>query len=134
MSCEPTFDKHKKGRPMPTLPAAIRETHLVYYVSDIDRSTRFYGDVLGLELAWGLGQGVVGFRLAQGAVIVLCEDGGRVQPGVTPPLVLNVENIEAVVEDLKSRGVPFDEHSDAPPQGCVATFRDPDSYAFDLCG
>jgi catechol 2,3-dioxygenase-like lactoylglutathione lyase family enzyme len=134
MKCGPAFDKHKKGLSMPALPQAIREAHLVYYVSDIDRSTRFYGDVLGLEMAWAFGQGVVGFKLAGGCVLVLCEDANRVRPAATPPLVLKVDDIDTAVEDLKARGVPFDDSADRQPQGCVATFRDPDSYAFDLCG
>ena len=43
-------------------------------------------------------------------------------------------DVDAVQEDLKSRGVAFEGPPIDRPYGRIASFQDPDGYMFDLCG
>ena len=119
---------------MKILADVIKEAHPVYYVAELERSIVFYREALGLEMAWQFGETIVGFRLTQGFLIVLCEDPARVRSKETPPLVISVREIDKVYQTLRRRGVQFREEPVDSSYGRIASFTDPDGYAFDLCG
>jgi predicted enzyme related to lactoylglutathione lyase len=57
----------------------------------------------------------------------------RLQPGSNPQWTLQTNDCRKDFEELKSRGVKFDQaQPDQYPWGVLATFRDPDGNAFAL--
>lgn len=55
------------------------------------------------------------------------------QPGVSPSIVLRVDDCYEVFTELKSRGVPFkQDHPEEYPWGISATFSDPDGNLFSI--
>jgi catechol 2,3-dioxygenase-like lactoylglutathione lyase family enzyme len=95
--------------------------HTTIPCADLERARRFYGETLGFEQ--GLeGPGGVFFEASGGSRLALfptpnTERGGHTQLGVS------VEDLDAVVADLKSRGVVFEEY-DFPglkTEGGIAT-------------
>jgi predicted enzyme related to lactoylglutathione lyase len=57
----------------------------------------------------------------------------QLQPGSNPQWTLRTSDCRKDFEELKSRGVKFDQaRPDEHPWGILATFRDPDGNAFAL--
>ncbi|WP_196073171.1 VOC family protein [Nakamurella alba] len=82
---------------------------------DGDRARAFYRDVLGLELLSGPDDDPMMFRAGSGTLLMVTEIPGRVPPGY-PMVSFLVEDIEAVVRDLKERGARM------RPMPATATF------------
>lgn len=100
-------------------------------VSDQDRATAFYRDVMGLTLAtdqqYGSGWRWIEFEVAGSPTRVLFERRANEAPGEQPSLVLVVADVDAAYGELKSRGVVFDQEPiDAPwaPKERYALLRD----------
>jgi catechol 2,3-dioxygenase-like lactoylglutathione lyase family enzyme len=95
-----------------------------YYVSDIERSIRFYSDVLGLQLQ---SQDFVARFDADGVLfeLVPSTDKGKVGGGGNARLCLEVETLDQILSELKKKKVrvepPKSEHG-----GRLASFYDPD--------
>lgn len=94
-----------------------------YYVSDLERSVRFYQDVLGLKLR---SRDVVARFELDGVLVELVPSSA--QPIAGPGnarLTLQVDDIQATVAVLREKGV-----SVSAPQpkanGVLASLRDPD--------
>jgi catechol 2,3-dioxygenase-like lactoylglutathione lyase family enzyme len=119
---------------MAILKDAIRQAHPVYQVRDLERSVRFYRDVLGLEQAWEFEDWAVAFHITPGFLIVLAQEGGEVSPADDRGIVLVVTDIDEAYGELQARGVEFAGPIEQRPYGRIATFRDPDGYTYDLCG
>src|SRR3954469_13920518 len=77
---------------------------------DLDRARRFYAEKLGLEPAEERPGGLL-YRFANGEFAVYTS-GGR-SPGTFTQMGFEVDDLEAVVTELKRRGVAF-EDVDAP--------------------
>jgi catechol 2,3-dioxygenase-like lactoylglutathione lyase family enzyme len=120
------------------------ELTLLLVVSDVDRSRRFYTDVLGAELYREYGGDSAVLRF-QGAWILLVTGGGPTpgKPTVvfTPPddpdrvshqLTMRVPDCHGAYEVLRSRGADFL----VPPVDrggeIRAFFRDPDGHLLEI--
>jgi catechol 2,3-dioxygenase-like lactoylglutathione lyase family enzyme len=96
--------------------------------TDIDRSVKFYGDVLGLERGkqWG-NRPAHEFETGNLTIAVMQSDafGMQFKPNMSP-LEFRVDDFEAAKAELESRGVEF--QGDPIDSGvCLQTFfTDPD--------
>jgi catechol 2,3-dioxygenase-like lactoylglutathione lyase family enzyme len=100
-------------------------------VSDVDRSKKFYAEQLGLKL---LDENPFSCRFGAGKGSQLSIRRG--QPPVSGPTVAHfeVDDIEAVIRDLTSRGVVFEEYESPKTVNSIAQvgpargawFKDPD--------
>jgi catechol 2,3-dioxygenase-like lactoylglutathione lyase family enzyme len=73
---------------------------------DLDRARRFYADTLGLEPSDERPGGLL-YRLAQGEFALYASAGAS--PGTFTQIALEVDDLDAVVAELKARGVEFEE-------------------------
>ena len=107
---------------------------IVYYVSDILRTEKFYNETMGLELKRE--EGAEPFwlsgTLAGGLDLVFFEmDGVR---GNTPAMVFTVDGggIDDVVAALAEQGVTIVTPVSEAPGGWSADFLDPDGFGLGL--
>src|SRR6218665_2768026 len=111
-----------------------KSASVVFYVSDIVRTEKFYNETLGLELRRE--EGAEPFWL-QGALeggldlIFFQMDGVR---GNTPALIFNVDDggIDDVVAALVEQGVTIVTPVSEAPGGWSADFLDPDGFGLGL--
>jgi catechol 2,3-dioxygenase-like lactoylglutathione lyase family enzyme len=73
---------------------------------DLDRARRFYADMLGLEPSDERPGGLL-YRLAQGEFALYTSGGAS--PGTFTQMALEVDDLDAVVADLRRRGVVFED-------------------------
>jgi len=95
-----------------------------YYVSDVDRSVRFYQEVLGLKVT---SQDFV-TRFEVGGVLfelVPTTDRGKLQGGGNARLCLAVDDMAEAIADLKKKGVKTAEVQ-KKHNGLLSSFTDPD--------
>ncbi|MGF1503100.1 MAG: VOC family protein [Paracoccaceae bacterium] len=101
------------------------------FVSDIGAAARFYGETLGLAVAWDAGD-AVGFAAGAGVLIVEQER----DPALVGRFVgvsLMVEDIARRHRDLSERGVAFLGPPERQPWGgTLAHFRDPSGNVITL--
>lgn len=97
---------------------------IFYYVSDIERSIRFYSDVLGLQLQ---SQDFVARFNADGVLfeLVPSADKSKVGSGGNARLCLEVENLDETLRELKQRKLRI-EPAKSEHGGRLASFYDPD--------
>jgi predicted enzyme related to lactoylglutathione lyase len=104
-------------------------------VSDLDRARAFYGDTLGLGLpVYDLPEsGWIEFATGGGGnlSVTLAEAGWRPSTGTT--VVLNVENCQAAVAELRNRGVSCDDPQVFPGFVTFASFHDPFGNRLQMC-
>lgn len=95
-----------------------------YYVSDVDRSIRFFSEVLGLSLS---SRDEVARFLIDGVLfeLVPTSDPSRLSGNGNGRLTLEVPDIRAAVLQLESKGVPVQPVQQVS-NGLLATFNDPD--------
>ena len=102
-------------------------------VTDLERSTAWYRDTLGLEQT---GEGNwPEFRLGENGFLYLMDPTNIGQEFTAPhtaPIALRVPDVEAARAELAGRGVPF--HGDTFDTGVchMAHFTDPDGNVFML--
>ena len=112
-------------------------------VKDLDAAKRFYADKLGLKQIGSEGQEAVTYKTAGDTTLLVYRSQYAGQNGATA-VTWNVDDIQDVVRDLKSKGVTF-EHYDMPGvtrQGDIhltgkskaAWFKDPDGNIIALVG
>jgi len=99
------------------------------FVSDLERSKKFYGETLGWKLNTDL-PGVAGFFFGTGYLVILSD--GR------PPasrqyaggmhVEVRVENVIAEHKRLQQLGIDVGELSDKPWGESKFSFKDPDGY------
>ena len=102
-------------------------------VTDLARAKEFYGDTLGLAFLWET-PASVRFRCGVASEISVFKRG----PVTTEHTLAHfeVDDVEAVVEELEAKGVPFLDYTEGPlvttghiaqlGPARVAWFRDPD--------
>jgi catechol 2,3-dioxygenase-like lactoylglutathione lyase family enzyme len=73
---------------------------------DLDRARRFYADKLGLEPSEERPGGLL-YRCGSGVFALFASEGAS--PGTFTQMGWEVDDIEAVVAELKERGVVFEE-------------------------
>jgi catechol 2,3-dioxygenase-like lactoylglutathione lyase family enzyme len=121
---------YPSARPGPG--GAIHGVGITILVTDLDRSVAFYRDLLGFfVIDSGAGSAV----LASGdtRLVLRTVDGLSAEPGRLIYLNLEVGDVEASYEDLKSKGVRFVHDPRAVNRGerlelWSATFEDPDGH------
>jgi catechol 2,3-dioxygenase-like lactoylglutathione lyase family enzyme len=88
-------------------------------VTDIDEAKRFYQEQLGLTL---LEETPAGCRFGAGKGSQLTIRRGQPPAGGLTVMHFEVDDIEAVVRDLTSRGVPFEEYETPKTVNFIAQF------------
>ena len=128
------------------MPTLVGYSHLSLSVTDLDRSTDWYCDILGFEVVARVeGDGFLRHRLRQpdaGITITLTAheagsgdafDERRTGMDHVSFVVASIDDIHAFKECFAERGV---EHSDVKPSaggaGGMITFRDPDNIQLEV--
>ncbi len=105
--------------------------YTIVYVDDVERSTAFYRDVLGIPLEYSV-NGWTQFKLNGAALVLHPKTDSSAAPGGRVRMTFRVDDIDSTFRDLSGRGVTFA----APPVtasfGKHATMLDPDGNAIDL--
>ena len=104
----------KKARISPVLPA-----------TDIERAKRFYSETLGLSEAENGEPGGLTFECGEGTSLYIYERGPvKVEHTLAS---FDVEDLEAEMEELRGRGVVFEEY-DLPGLKTISGVADMDGY------
>ena len=105
--------------------------HVYYWTRDMERAVKFYGEVLGLELAHRSGGGWAEFRAGPVRLALHGTEEAPLPPGGT--VVFKVDDLDEATSALRQRGVVFDGHeAEVPGVGRFATFHDPDGNPLQL--
>ena len=114
---------------------------LRYQSRDVNRAVKFYTEVLGCELKHQQGAAFAAVSCA-GIDLLLSgaessgarpmPDGQQQQPGGWNRLVLAVDDLPAVVADLRTRGVRFRSDIITGPGGKQIQLEDPDGNPVEL--
>lgn len=105
-------------------------------VGDVERSTKFYRDALGLRFLFSAGPSLA-FLDMGGVRLMLSSPEGDFTPGSSTVLYLKVRDIEAEHAAMRGRGVDFVDapHLIAPMPDhdlWMTFFRDPDGHTLAL--
>ena len=103
-------------------------------VTDLERSTTFYEETLGLERVPGHGSWPE-FQLGENVSVYLMDPtniGQEFRGPNTAPIALRVPDVAETRADLESRGVAFDGETLDTGVCHMAFFRDPDGNALML--
>ena len=76
-------------------------------VADLDRAKAFYGEVLGLPHLFDAPPGLSFFRCGETRLMLSRPEGS--EPGGSSILYYGVDDVEAAYEEMRSKGVGFDE-------------------------
>jgi predicted enzyme related to lactoylglutathione lyase len=77
-----------------------------FSVDDVQKAKQFYGETLGLEVTEA--HGLLRLHLAGGAEVIAYPKGDQHTPATFTILNFQVEDIDAAVDELTSRGVTFE--------------------------
>jgi methylmalonyl-CoA/ethylmalonyl-CoA epimerase len=118
----------------PNAPTALGQVALT--VSDVERSTAFYRDKVGLRFLFAAGPSLSFLDLG-GVRLMLSAPEGEFTPGGGTVLYIKVPDITASYEAMRSRGVEFvdEPHLIAPMPDhdlWMTFFRDPDGHTLAL--
>lgn len=109
--------------------------HVLLGVSDVERSTAFYRDKLGMKLL-GTHPGIAFFH-GGGVTLMLSAELVKASSSLTgaTEIVFAVENVQAAYAALQARGVEFlREPRQVTPTDWAANFRDPDGHLLSVFG
>lgn len=129
--------------PAATTPIHVRKLgHLVYEVSDIERSTAFWTEILGFSVSDRNELGMVFLRCAgDHHSIALVPSDKRARPPAEAGLryhhlAMEVDSVEVLFrarDFLRARGIPLDFEGRRGPGGNIGVeFMDPDGYMFEI--
>jgi predicted enzyme related to lactoylglutathione lyase len=106
--------------------------HVWFWVTDMDRSVRFYEDQLGLELR--VRHGNEWAELEAGAIhIGLHGSRGETSFPHGGTAVFSVDDLDLAKTALEQRGVAFEQHlGEVPGIARYASFADPDGNSMQL--
>lgn len=114
-----------------------RIDNVVFFVSDLARTERFYADVLGLTVERQTEDGEGGSawliaRIPGNLDLIFFE--GEVRPGSSPILVFTLDEggIDGVVDGLAAAGATIVTPVSHAPGGWSADFADPDGHVLSL--
>ncbi len=111
-----------------------KSASIVYYVSDIQRTEKFYNETfgLGLERMEGADPFWLQGQLENGLDLVFFEMEGK--RGDTPAIVFEVSDggIDDIVAELADSGVTIVTPVSEAPGGWSADFLDPDGFGLGL--
>lgn len=114
-------------------------------VSDIARAAEFYEGKLGLKAAAAHSSEARVYACGGGTAIHVYQSPTGASPGSATVATLYVADLDAVVDELRSRGVTFERYDDPELRadekgiheldgGTVAWFTDPDGNTFAIEG
>jgi lactoylglutathione lyase len=119
-----------------------RILHTAYFVADIERSFKFYRDVLGMreqqrfDLGDGVQEVILTFPDSKGAGVILMWNTKRTTPyqygDSYSRLVMMVSDLDAAVQHLRAQGVTF---SKGPIDASALRYciiKDPDGYNIEV--
>jgi catechol 2,3-dioxygenase-like lactoylglutathione lyase family enzyme len=129
--------------PPATTPIQVRKLgHLVYEVSDLDRSTAFWTEIMGFTVSDTNERGMIFLRSAadhHSIALVPTEKKARPKPEAGlqfDHLAMEVDDVDVLFrarDFLRARGIPIDFEGRRGPGGNVGVeFRDPDGYMFEI--
>lgn len=116
---------------------SVRVESVSVPVSDQDQAKRFYVGTLGFELlvdnTWrgGMSWSEVAPKRSA-ASLMLVTWSACMLPGMYRVVVLAAEDIQAIHQELVSKGIDFELPPTETPRGTQAMFRDPDGNALML--
>jgi catechol 2,3-dioxygenase-like lactoylglutathione lyase family enzyme len=103
-------------------------------VDDVERAKEFYGETLGVFEVAEVGGPLLALRAANGYAVLLYAKDGH-EPAAHTVLNFPVDDIEAAVDELRAKGVEFEQYDEGPlktnekgiatPGPKQAWFRDP---------
>jgi catechol 2,3-dioxygenase-like lactoylglutathione lyase family enzyme len=104
-----------------------------FAVDDLERAREFYGETLGLDVETVAdGPGILSLHLPQGDTLIYLKDDNR--PANHTILNFSVDDVDAEVDELASRGVTFERYEGFEqdekgiargPGPDIAWFKDP---------
>lgn len=112
---------------------AIDQQITFFYTDDLERLSRFYGEVMELEQV--LDQGVCHiFRVTDDSFIGVCNKKDRPRGTKGVMFTFIVRDVMEMYEYLKAKGVAFDVVPSLRPGALVysAFFRDPEGYMLEI--
>ena len=115
----------------------IHLNHVALQVKDVDVTTRFYEDVIGLKQIPRPDFGFRGtwFRLGvdQELHLIDAAAGGVSSSSRGDHFAMMVDSIDRAAEHLKSRGVTFTGPKHRPDGAFQIFFEDPDGHVIEFC-
>ncbi len=105
--------------------------YTIVYVVDVEKSTAFYREVLGIPLEYSV-DGWTQFKLNGASLVLLPKLDATSAAGGRVRLSFRVNEIDRTYRDLSARGVRFSAPPAAAAFGKHATLFDPDGNAIDL--
>jgi lactoylglutathione lyase len=102
---------------------------IVLAVSDMDKSVKFYRDVLGMNVSEEY-EGYV--ELKAGTFYVGLYVGKPDKPAGGALPVFEVDDIKKIAKELKKKKVKFVDEPYEEDYGFLAIFQDPDGYLWEL--
>lgn len=112
-------------------------SEIIVYVEDMHAQVSFYRDVVGLQVSYPTGldsyadQHWVTFDTGE-CTLALHGGGSQEQGKDAPKFVFDVDDVEAVRDELIERGVSVGEVRSPAPGVAVADARDPEGNAFSV--
>jgi glyoxylase I family protein len=108
----------------------ITNIAVIFTVSDLSRTQRFYRDALGLQLEGG--DGYLSIELPSGTELMFFE--GKATPGGSPQIVFGLDDggIDSVAERLAEQGVQLLTPVTEAPGGWSMELADPDQHPLAL--
>ena len=109
--------------------ALISGGHAIVFVSNMDRSVRFYTEALGLKLTNRFGDNIAFVEAGRLVVAIHPKTPNTVDPGTKGSVMLGLttgEPIDRVIGRLTTRGVRFTGPLARSAEGAFVPFEDPD--------
>lgn len=107
-------------------------SEVIPYVEDVDRTTSFYGDVFGLDVAAGdPGHGFVKFDTGECALCLHAGRDGDLGKDV-PTFVFEVEDLDEPRSHLERHDVELGDGRSPPPGSRVCDGLDPEGNKFSI--
>ena len=112
---------------------AIHQQITFLYTKDLERSKKFYEEILGLQLALDQGACLI-FRCCQNAFIGICENPEVSTNPTGIILTLVTPEVNAWYQALRDKGIPIEKPPTYNPKYNIEHFftRDPDGYLIEI--
>ena len=103
---------------------------IIIHVRDFEESSKFYGDLMGFEVDYTIGENWVCFKTGQALLCLMGDRRGwedRVLTGGSEDTIcFEVEDVAVARDALREKGIKVGEVESVGENAWVAKFRDPD--------